>query len=108
MAIPHPTRIDTTFLFSLFESINLPMKYPTNEIPTNGNNAEYCPATRKTIFATEISNSRREGLAIRYKDRKMGKKRKRNVSDVKSICIPDLVEFYKKEQSASFSSYKAG
>jgi hypothetical protein len=39
----------------------------------------------KTILATEINSSLREGLAIRYDDKKIGKKRKRNGSVVKSI-----------------------
>jgi hypothetical protein len=47
-----------------------------------------------TILATEISKSLREGRVIRYKARKIGKKRKRNISDVKSIETPDRIECY--------------
>jgi hypothetical protein len=61
------------------------MRYPTNEIPINTGSAKNCPATMKTILATEINSSLREGLAIRYDDKKIGKKRKRNGSVVKSI-----------------------
>ena len=86
MATPDHNRMETTLFFSRFESIHFPKEYPTNEIPINGNNAEACPATMKIIFATKINESRREGLAIRYKQRKRGKKRKRNFRDVKSIC----------------------
>lgn len=94
MAILHPSRMETTFFFSLYNSINLPMRYPTMEIPTNGSNAENCPATMKTMLATEMRKSLREGLATKYRARKDGKKRKRNVSDVKSIDLPNRIESY--------------
>jgi hypothetical protein len=65
--------------------------YPTSPNPINGSKAEYWPATRKTIFAMESKNSLNDGLAIKYEDKKIGKNRKRNVSDVKSICLPVLI-----------------
>ena len=60
----------------------------------------------KTILAMEISNSLSEGLAIRYNNRKTGKKRKRNVSDVRSMVIANLVEAYSKMEQSSI--YFAG
>jgi hypothetical protein len=44
----------------------------------------------KTTLAREINNNLREGLAIKYAARKMGKKIKRKVSEVRSMFTSDV------------------
>jgi hypothetical protein len=54
-------------------------------MPSRGNSAQGCPARMKATFAAETNARRRDGLEIRYKTKKTGKKMNRKVSEERSI-----------------------